>query len=483
MTVVSTEADSASSQTSAPYVVVSCDTHIGPRLVEDLRPVLPLRTCSGSSTSTPVSSRRAGKRPLPRRAGCPSAARRWATTGGVRLDNLQTPGHFDIHQRTADLDGDGVAAEVMFHDSQNGEPIPFQTDTLLMRGANITQDFDLLRAGQRIYNQWLADACSIEPERHIGLMHLPMWDIDAAIEELEWARSVGLKGINFPTPKPFLEPYNSPSWDPFFSACEDLDVTLCNHGGAGASGGTFPGAMSIAKFEISMMARICPMDQLIFGGVFERHPRLKLVLTESPGAWWNFVLKEMDSIYLTDTRSYGPVGEGAGAAPAERVRRRAGVHRRQLPRPLRGRGRHAQRLRGPGHLGLGLPALRGHVPVRRRRTQRRADDLGVVALPLRRPPGREGPSVPGQERDEGLRPRLRRAHQGRGADQRPRPTTTSTASRSPSVRRAPGTSPSAPSGSGPRPGRTRRQGLRWRTASRSSDTAASWWSRSTARSA
>ena len=55
-----------------------------------------------------------------------------------------------------------------------------------------------------------------------------------------------------------------------------------------------------------MMARICPMDQLVFGGVFERHPGVRLVLTESPGTWWNFVLQEMDSIYLTDTRSYGP---------------------------------------------------------------------------------------------------------------------------------------------------------------------------------
>jgi predicted TIM-barrel fold metal-dependent hydrolase len=305
MTVISTEADTNASQTSAPYVVVSCDTHIGPRLKEDLRPYCPKELLDQFDAY-------AGE--LQARKEAAAAARGRVAFGGkemgddwgVRVDNLQTPGHFDIHHRTADLDGDGVAAEVLFHDSQNGEPIPFQTDTLLMRGANITQDFDLLRAGQRIYNQWLADACSVEPERRIGLMHLPMWDIDAAIEELHWARSIGLKGINFPTPKPFLEPYNSPSWDPFFSAVEDLNVTMCNHGGAAASGGAFPGAMSIAKFEISMMARICPMDQLIYGGVFERHPRLKLVLTESPGTWWNFVLKEMDSIYLTDVKSYGP---------------------------------------------------------------------------------------------------------------------------------------------------------------------------------
>jgi predicted TIM-barrel fold metal-dependent hydrolase len=305
MTVISTETDATSNQKSAPYVVVSCDTHIGPRLVEDLRPHCPEKLLEQFDAY-------AGD--VQRKREAAAAARKRVSFGdtqmgddwGVRLDNLQTPGHFNMHARLHDLDTDGVAAEVVFHDSQNGQPIPFQTDTLLMRGENIAQDFDLLRAGQRIYNQWLADACSIEPERHIGLMHLPMWDIDAAIEELEWARSIGLKGINFPTPKAYLEPYNSPSWDRFFSACEDLNVTLCNHGGAGASGGAFPGAMSIAKFEISMMARICPMDQLIYGGVFERHPRLRLVLTESPGTWWNFVLKEMDSIYLTDTRSYGP---------------------------------------------------------------------------------------------------------------------------------------------------------------------------------
>ena len=53
-------------------------------------------------------------------------------------------------------------------------------------------------------------------------------DADAAIEDLECGRSIGLKGVNFPTPKIFMQPYNDPAWDPFFSACEDLDVTLCN---------------------------------------------------------------------------------------------------------------------------------------------------------------------------------------------------------------------------------------------------------------
>jgi predicted TIM-barrel fold metal-dependent hydrolase len=305
MTVTTTVEQTGRKHGTTPLVIVSCDTHIGPRLADDLRRYCPSDLLEDFDRYTGL---------LEERKAAAQAAKQRVSFGdtkmgadwGVRTANLQTPGHFDMQARLHDLDSDGVAAEVIFHDSQNGEPIPFQTDTLLMRGTGENQDFNLLKGGQHIYNQWLAEACSIEPERHIGLMHLPMWDIEAAMKELEWAAGAGLKGINFPTPKLYMQPYNNPEWDDFFSACEDLGVTLCNHGGAGASGGSYPGAMSIAKFEISMMSRICPMDQLVFGGVFERHPRLKLVLTESPGVWWNFVLKEMDSIYLTDTRSYGP---------------------------------------------------------------------------------------------------------------------------------------------------------------------------------
>jgi len=305
VTVTASDADTAASPETVPLVVVSCDTHIGPRLTEDLRPHCPKGLVDEfDAYAGALAAKRAAAAANREKVsfGGTTPGPDW----GVRMANLQTPGHHDMHARLRDLDADGVAAEVIFHDSQNGEPIPFQSDSLLARGTGEDQDFDLLKAGRHIYNEWLAEVCSIEPERHVGLMQLPMWDIEAAIAELEWGRSAGLKGVNFPAPRPYFEPYNNPAWDPFFSACEDLDVTLCNHGGAGSSGGMHPGAMSIAKFELSMMTRICPMDLLVFGGVFARHPRLRLVSTESPGLWWQFVLKEMDSIYLTDTTSYGP---------------------------------------------------------------------------------------------------------------------------------------------------------------------------------
>jgi predicted TIM-barrel fold metal-dependent hydrolase len=37
---------------------------------------------------------------------------------------------------------------------------------------------------------------------------------------------------------------------------------------------------------------------MIFSGVFERHPRLRLVIAENPGAWWTPLMEEMDSIAM-----------------------------------------------------------------------------------------------------------------------------------------------------------------------------------------
>ena len=114
--------------------------------------------------------------------------------------NQQTDGHHDVHARLRDLDYDGVAAEVIFHGSQNGEPIPFQSFGPFL-GYEKGDNLELLGVGYHIYNEWLADFCSVEPERHVGLAHLPMWDVDAAVREAEWARGAGLRGVNFPAPE------------------------------------------------------------------------------------------------------------------------------------------------------------------------------------------------------------------------------------------------------------------------------------------
>lgn len=308
---VPTTADQVSGTTrSKPLIVVSADTHIGPRVAEELRPYCPQKWLADFDAYADELRRKH------------EAAKGQAGYGGmtrgedwfVSRRNLKTKGHFDIHARLRDLDNDGVAAQVIFHDSQNGQPLPFDRASVVDREKI---DFERLPVGQHIYNRWLADQISVQPERHIGLAYVPMWDIEAARKELAWAASVGLRGVNFPFPRNYMKSYNYPEWDPFFSACEDLGMTLCHHGGGAPTAIGGPGAMSIVKLEVSTMSRISPLDHLIFGGVFERHPRLRLVLTESVGPWWPAVMKEFDSLYMHDVVEYPDMKGRVSKLPSE----------------------------------------------------------------------------------------------------------------------------------------------------------------------
>jgi hypothetical protein len=66
-------------------VIVSCDTHIGPRLKEDLRPYCPKKFLDDYDAFVEAWRRPASRDDAP----------------------LGTTGHYDVYQRLADLDQDG----------------------------------------------------------------------------------------------------------------------------------------------------------------------------------------------------------------------------------------------------------------------------------------------------------------------------------------------------------------------------------------
>jgi predicted TIM-barrel fold metal-dependent hydrolase len=294
-----------------PITIVSADTHIGPSL-EDMRSYCPVEYLPQYDDLTEQwhqAQKAAGGQ-----LGFAGAVR--SGDWKVSRRNLETGGHSDIHARLRDLNNDGVAAEVVFHDSQNGHRMPFNNTSIFNRSTD-NPDFELLGVGQNIYNRWLADQLTVEPERHVGLVYLSWWDVDTAVEEVEWAAQAGLKGVNFPYPKPWMKSFNFPEWEPLWDAIVDHDMVLCNHGGGAPTATGGPGAMSIVKLEVSNMTRISPLSHLIFGGVFERHPKLRLVLTESVGPWWPSVLYEFDSVYIHDGWEYPDFLERVPRKPSE----------------------------------------------------------------------------------------------------------------------------------------------------------------------
>lgn len=208
-----------------------------------------------------------------------------------------------VETRLESMDEDGVAGEFIFHGGHNRFPQPFSTPELpgmfsefipsSARGA------ELRIAGMRIYNDWLASWTSNAPDRLFGMAYVPIWDVEESVKEIERARQLGLHGVNLPAPKVGLPTYNVPTYNPLWEACERNGMSLHSHVATGDLLEPDPGpgfyAMRMSEQEYSSRRHLW---HLIFGGVFERFPGLKLAFTEQSGTWEVPTLQMLDSVYF-----------------------------------------------------------------------------------------------------------------------------------------------------------------------------------------
>ena len=235
------------------------------------------------------------------------------------LQSGGAPGARDPHQRLRDMDLDGIAGEVLFPDNyMETHPLFFfrgpasAARDVRTKGSGDgatrpgPESIELQYAGAHAYNRWLADFVATSPERWAGIAAVPAWHMDRAVQEIEWAAKAGLRGgVLLPAEAPGLPLLNDPYYEPLWAACEDLDMPLNWHGGdlVGDSG-TGPDAFAIRRTEHYLQARR-PLLFMMWGGVFERHPRLKLVFTEQEADWVPYVLEKMEYVY--DTPFAGPL--------------------------------------------------------------------------------------------------------------------------------------------------------------------------------
>ena len=222
-------------------------------------------------------------------------------------------GAWDSDRRNEVIDADGVAAEILFVDglTERNSP-PFGGDlSLSPQGA----DPELQWAGARSHNRWMSEFVAEEPARRFGLALVPpFWDVDEAVKEVHWAREHGLGGIMLPHMWFDQAPYHHPKYEPLWATCEDLGIIIHFHSGAapmldyfgaqlfGAAGAggeppvEMPGALGIYVTEVAWWLTR-PLAFLIWSGAFERHPKLKVAITEGSSIWVPELLELMDQRY------------------------------------------------------------------------------------------------------------------------------------------------------------------------------------------
>jgi predicted TIM-barrel fold metal-dependent hydrolase len=216
--------------------------------------------------------------------------------------------NWDDEMRNSQQDADGVVGEVIF---PNTVP-PFFPSFVLFSRPPRPDEYEHRLAGIRTHNRWLEDFCGRFPERRAGIGQIFLNDIDDAIADVKWIKEHNLRGgVLLPTIPPdvdWIKPLNHPDYDRLWAVCEDLEVPINIHGGTGSPAyEPVPSSALIMLSEISHYSRR-PLLFLLLSGVFERFPRLKLVITEQGCSWLPPLLEQLDGT-LAAIRDKGAIGE------------------------------------------------------------------------------------------------------------------------------------------------------------------------------
>ncbi|KAI8923554.1 hypothetical protein BC831DRAFT_28907 [Entophlyctis helioformis] len=133
-------------------------------------------------------------------------------------------------------------------------------------------------------NDDIAQTCEQHPSRYIGLATLPMQAPDLAVKELHRCiTELGLAGIQIGS---HINEWNldAPELEPIWTACEELDAAVFVHPWDMDMKGRqskywFPWLIGMPTETTTAIA------SLIFGGVLERHPKLRICLAHGGGSF------------------------------------------------------------------------------------------------------------------------------------------------------------------------------------------------------
>ncbi len=247
-------------------------------------------------------------------------------------------GAWDIKQRTMMLDEDGIAAEIIFPDGITEVNTPPFGAGLSMPTKDMTSEIQW--AGAMAHNRWLAEFCANDPKRHFGVAIIPLlWDVDLAIENLRWCYDNGFRHCMIPVQHHEFPGYNHTRYHPFWEACESLGVMVHFHSGPGSQvdcfGPDWPaedasdyvGAMGLYVSEV-MWWLYRPIAFMIWGGVFEKFPKLRTCITEGGTQWMLQPWLRMLDFHATEGPESAKMGDfraHLSLMPSEYFKRNVGV--------------------------------------------------------------------------------------------------------------------------------------------------------------
>ena len=209
----------------------------------------------------------------------------------VSFDDMRE-GAYDPHARLVDMDRAGILASINF------PSFPRFCGQIFWEA----KDKDLALLCVQAYNDWMIDEwCATAPGRFIPLVIIPLWDPRAAAAEIERTAAKGARTFAFSeNPEPLgLPTISDPNryWDPVMAAASDTGMVVSMHVG---SSSTMPivwsDAPALANLTFGAARAASTMIGWLFSDMFDRHPNLKIVLSEGNIGWMPYFLERAEQV-------------------------------------------------------------------------------------------------------------------------------------------------------------------------------------------
>lgn len=192
-------------------------------------------------------------------------------------------GGYDPVERLKDQDIDGVSGEVLYA-------------TYAMQLYAI-QDAELQEAAFNTYNEWLVEMCAHAPGRLVGLALISVYNVEHAVKALQHWTERGLRGAMIAAVPPEGTEYSDALYDPFWAAAAEIGAPISIHTLTSNRKSTYRFEREVrgaARYPENPMEVMLTLGEILTSPLFDRHPRLKLVLAEADTGWLPWLLERVN---------------------------------------------------------------------------------------------------------------------------------------------------------------------------------------------
>jgi predicted TIM-barrel fold metal-dependent hydrolase len=269
------------------YRIISADSHVTipkEKILEHLPTRLhePLEQAERAYMERQLKAKpQKAKQAAPAPASVPNmgAGAPWAAAG--------RPGGHDPVERIADMDIDGVEAEILYVGAGGAAYYDLGEDHV-----------EAFRAANSAAIEW----ASLDPKRLMPVYILPIADMKVAVKEVERLVADHAKAVQLPLipREQGAPPYWDESYDPLWEALSDAGIPISQHVGANAYLGDIMAEdptpfKGITQSLPPIMMSECVADWTV-SGVLERWPNLRVVLVEAGIGWIPYFLERLDTM-------------------------------------------------------------------------------------------------------------------------------------------------------------------------------------------